>query len=319
MSKENSVEKAIKENQKKAQAVIDRHNKLESMYSVNDGSKLGNRTKLDKDYINLLLKIINEGIKCTNRTGVDTLAISGHMIEHDMSKGFPILTIKKVLFDVLATELEGFIKGITRKEWFQERGCNIWDLWHNPKSDDHNDLGPIYGYQWRNFNSDGLDQFKVIIDCLKENSDSRRLICSAWNPNALPTQALPPCHVMWQVCRYGDKLDLCWYQRSVDTPLGLPFNIASYGLLLELICKEVNLKPGKLIGFLNNVHIYENQNESIIEKLIPQANENKLNITTLPKLIINDTFTSIYDFDAKRDVKLEGYNHDAFVKIPITA
>lgn len=176
-------------------------------------SDISTRTKLDRDYLNLLMKIMNEGVKSPNRTGVDTLAISGHMFEHDMSEGFPILTIKKVLFDVMATELEGFIKGITRKEWYKERGCNIWDLWHNPKSDDENDLGPIYGYQWRNFNSQHYDQLKSIIDQLKNKSDSRRLICSAWNPNHLDQQALPPCHVLWQVCRYGDRLDLCWYQR----------------------------------------------------------------------------------------------------------
>ena len=272
-------------------------------------------TKLDLDYMHLVDEIINEGIVCENRTGVDTIAISGSMIKHDMSIGFPLLTIKKVLFGVMATELEGFIKGISDKKWYQDRGCNIWDKWHNPKTNDENDLGKIYGYQWNNFG--GVNQLAKLIDDVKNNPNSRRIIVSAWNPSDLGEMALPPCHVLYQVNRIGDKLDLVWYQRSVDVPLGLPFNIASYALLLELICNVTGNIPGKVIGMLSNCHIYEDQLDPIKNKLIPQAK--KSSITTLPKLVIKRKLDSIYDFDASKDVEIVGYEHQPFVKIPVTA
>ena len=280
-----------------------------------------NRTKLDQDYMLLLKKIILHGIRCKNRTGIDTIALSGYMLEHDMSNGFPLLTNKKVLFDVLAVELEGFIKGITDKKWYQDNGCHIWDSWHNPKSNHYYDLGKFYAYQYRRFNDNSGkgDQIKNLINALKDENqcNSRRLIVSAWNPLQLDETALPACHVLYQVNKMGDKLDLVWYQRSCDTILGIPFNIASYGLLLELICKETGYIPGKLIGMLSNVHIYENQMDALINKLIPQTIRNEKNITKLPKLIIKDSFNSIFNFKAKKDVEIINYEHDSFVKFPV--
>ena len=143
------------------------------------------------------------------------------------------------------------------------------------------------------------------------------MIVSAWNPLQLDETALPACHVLYQVNKMGDKLDLVWYQRSCDTILGIPFNIASYGLLLELICKETGYIPGKLIGMLSNVHIYENQMDALINKLIPQTIRNEKNITKLPKLIIKDSFNSIFNFKAKKDVEIINYEHDSFVKFPV--
>ncbi len=257
---------------------------------------------IDEQYLGLVAKILSEGVRKENRTGVDTLAIAGAMIEHDMSEGFPLLTTKKMAFKSIKVELEGFIKGIRSKAWFSERGCNIWREWCNPrkvpygndaeskaKMAEEDDLGLIYGVQWRDFADpshlaiqyvkdakvpewnerpvEGVDQLKKIVNTLKTNPNDRRMICSAWNPLALDQMALPPCHLLWQVTVIDGKLNLAWYQRSVDVPLGLPFNIASYGLLLHLLAKEAGLKEGRLIGFLMDTHIYVNQVDALKEQL----------------------------------------------------
>ena len=234
---------------------------------------------IDFQYQNLLRKILNEGVRKENRTGIDTLAIAGAMIEHDMSEGFPLLTTKKVYFNGVKVELEGFIKAITSKRWYQERGCNIWSDWANPKKvpygnteeaklrmKNEDDLGVIYGAQWRDFKrpntfkqeeklvwinggyqpciefvpAQGIDQLKNIVDTLKKNPHDRRMICSAWNPAALGEQALPPCHYVFQVTVLDNKVNLFFNMRSWDALLGAPFNLASYGLLLHLLTLEVN-------------------------------------------------------------------------------
>ena len=299
-----------------------------------NGYDFSHLTKLDADYMNLIQKILFDGTVCENRTGINTRAISGAMIEHDMSLGFPLLTVKKTMFKVMAVELEGFIKGITDKQWYKDRNCNIWNEWCNPKAlakamidpsiypkkdkleiqKEINDLGPIYGAQWNSFGVSNLNQIKTVLETLKTNPDSRRMIVSAWNPEDLGMMALPPCHVLWQINKIGDKLDLVWFQRSVDVPLGLPFNIASYALLLEAICKVSGYKPGKLIGMLSNCHIYENQIQPIVDGLIPQALEST--ITTLPILVKQESMEDIYDFDAA-SWEIRDYQHCNFVKIPI--
>jgi len=285
---------------------------------------------IDVQYLELVQKILNEGVRKENRTGVDTLAIAGAMIEHDMSEGFPLLTTKKMAFKSIRVELEGFIKGIRSKKWFQDRGCNIWNEWCNPKKVTYgndadskakmaaeDDLGLIYGVQWRDFKqpetlsfvgtdktatgfapSFGVDQLKKIVETLKKNPNDRRMICSAWNPTALDQMALPPCHLLWQVTVIDGKLNLAWYQRSVDVPLGLPFNIASYGLLLHLLAKEAGLKEGRLIGFLMDTHIYVNQ----IDALKNQIGRQPYALPTVK----TEPFTSITDwtYDTTR---LEGY------------
>jgi thymidylate synthase len=259
---------------------------------------------IDDQYLDLVAKILSEGELKENRTGIDTLAIAGATIEHDMSEGFPLLTTKKMYFKGVKVELEGFIKGIRSKQWYKDRGCNIWNEWCNPrkvaygndaeskaKMEAEDDLGIIYGVQWRDFkapstfveveNDDmslnsmrqhygpalGVDQLAKIVSTLKTNPNDRRMICSAWNPLALDQMALPPCHLLWQVTVINGKLNLAWYQRSVDVPLGLPFNIASYGLLLHLLAKQAGLKEGRLIGFLMDTHIYVNQVDALKEQL----------------------------------------------------
>ena len=215
-----------------------------------------------KNYLNIVKHILENGIEKQDRTGTCVLSVAGVMFEHDMSDGFPLLTTKKMPFKVMSAELEFFIKGITDKEWLQTKKCHIWDEWCSPtkvpyahdeetkkRMAEERDLGPIYGFQWRHFGADyknydtdysgqGIDQLKYVVDSLKNNPTDRRMIISAWNPTKLNEMALPPCHYSLQVTVTGDKLNLMWNQRSVDTFLGLPFNIASYGLLLEIIAKE---------------------------------------------------------------------------------
>lgn len=285
---------------------------------------------IDREYMAVLNKIICHGIHKENRTGTDTTSLSGHMFEWDMSKGFPLLTTKKMAWKTIRVELEGFIKGITDKSWYKERGCNIWNEWCNPhrvpyghdeetqaKMKAENDLGPIYGAQWRAFNgyydnsghmNGGVDQLVIAIDKIKNNPNCRRNIVTAWNPQQLHEMALVPCHYSFQLLANNGVLDLLWNQRSVDTFLGLPFNIASYGLLLELIAKECNMKAGKLIGFLADVHIYENHHEQITtqmsRKAFPMA---KLNL---------DKFESIFTFDWSQ-AELEGYESHGPLKAEV--
>jgi thymidylate synthase len=245
------------------------------------------KKSVDELYLELLKAIKIQGTVKKNRTGVMTTSISGYKFEYDMSEGFPILTTKKMAWKTLRVELEGFIRGITDKRWFQERGCKIWNEWCNPTKVPYGhdpetqaamlaepDLGPIYGYQWRNFNgkyegqsgedaTNGIDQLAWAINQLKTNPDNRRIIVSAWNPCQLDEMALVPCHYSFQLVANDGDLDLIWNQRSVDTVLGLPFNIASYGLLLSLIADECGMIPNKLIGNLGDVHIYHNHREQV--------------------------------------------------------
>ena len=281
-----------------------------------------------ESYLKLLRKILSEGIEKDNRTGIKTKSITGHMFEHDMSKGFPLLTTKFVSLKTVAVELEGFIKGITSKKWFQDRKCHIWDDWCNPQvvpygNDDEtkakmkaeDDLGLIYGAQWADFRDpdnskpgDGINQMKIIVNRLKTNPTDRRMICMAWNPLALDYQALPPCHYSWQVLSDGNTLDLLWSQRSCDVPLGLSYNIASYALLLKLLAKEVGMKEGKLIGFISDCHIYDNQMEGITEQLTRTPLE--LCQVDIPN------FKSIYEWEYT-DLEIKNYNHLGKISMPI--
>lgn len=280
-----------------------------------------------------------------------TIGTFAEIFRHDMSEGFPLSTLRKLPWKSIRVELEGFIKGIADKGWYQERGCGFWTAWANPQiirqklseaivdeSDrdslqakvdlrkkiqaKENDLGPIYGYQWTSFNKTymGIDgkgcqaeddgdwssysnQLKSIVDKLKSNPYDRRMVCSAWNPNQMDMMALPPCHWGWNVVVYGNKLNLIWHQRSVDLSHGLPSNIASYGLLLMLLCKESGLEPGELVGTLADCHLYTNTLDSVAIML--QREEKKL-----PQISIknkpNGEF-SIFDWTWD-DVELTGYD-----------
>jgi thymidylate synthase len=292
-----------------------------------------------KAYLDIVNRILTEGERKENRTGMDAITVAGAMFEHDMSKGFPILTTKKVPFKMVRTELEFFIKGYTDKQWLQERGNTIWDEWASPKKapyghDDEakqrmheeRDLGPIYGFQWRRFDAPyesfntcpikqdsdyrGIDQLKTIVERLKTNPHDRRMLVIAWNPKALSEQALPPCHYGFQVTVINGKLNLLWNQRSVDTMLGLPFNIASYALLLHLLAKESGLKEGRLVGFLADVHIYVNHVDGAKEQLARDPNLYKL------PTIVTDPFTSIFDWTWDQ-TRLENYESQPKIDFPI--
>lgn len=283
-----------------------------------------------KAYLEIVRAILEKGEKKPNRTGIDALTMAGVMFEHKMSLGFPLLTTKKMPFRMVAAELEFFIKGLTDKTWLRERNNHIWDEWANPKKAPYGhtveakekmkaerDLGPIYGFQWRHFNAQyenydtdyhekGVDQLKKITETLKTNPDDRRMLVSAWNPSMLGEMALPPCHYAFQVTVINGRLNLLWNQRSVDTMLGLPFNIASYGLLLHLLAKEANLQEGRLIGFLADTHIYVNHLEGAKEQLARDVN-----LYPLSK-IETVNFTSIFDWKAE-DTQL--LNYQSYPKI----
>jgi thymidylate synthase len=261
--------------------------------------------QLDKDYLELLKDIMTNGVEKDDRTGTGTISVFGRQIRHDMSKGFPLLTTKKMAIKTMMTELKWFLKGDTNIKYLVDNGCNIWNgdaykrykedkgtLAMGPKSfiqkiktqdrfaEMWGELGPIYGKQWREwteyyvekFNGGNpiivertSDQIENLINDLKTNPDSRRLMVSAWNVGELDKVVLPPCHYGFQCYVSEGKLSLMWNQRSVDTFLGLPFNIASYGTLLLLLCEETGYKPGELIGNLGDTHLYKNH--------IDQANE----------------------------------------------
>jgi len=285
-----------------------------------------------KAYLDIVEKILARGFCKPNRTGIDALTIAGAMFEHDMADGFPLLTTKKIPFRLVASELEFFIRGITDKEWLREKDNHIWDEWCSPdavpygndaetraKMKTERELGPVYGWQWRNFGAGyiahnappaerGVDQLAMIAETLKKDPDNRRMIVSAWNPRDLSRMALPPCHYAFQVTVINGRLNLLWNQRSVDTALGLPFNIASYACLLHLLAKEAHLGEGKLIGFLGDTHIYVNHVDGIREQLARQPK-------ALP-VIKTENFSSIFDWHYG-DTVIEGYDPHPAIKFDI--
>lgn len=285
---------------------------------------------IDATYKDIIRQVQSQGKSKTNRTGTITQSISGYMLKHDMSSGFPLITTKKMAWKTIRVELEGFIRGITDKQWYQSRGCNVWNEWCSPDKVPYGhdettqaamlaerDLGPIYGAQWRHFNgeynpvkqemSGGVDQLANAVKILKTNPDNRRIIVNAWNPQQLSSMALVPCHYSFQLLANDGVLDLIWSQRSCDLFLGIPFNIASYGLLLELIAKEVGMKAGTLIGSLGDVHIYENHQDQIAEQLGRGE-------FSQPTLNLKDI--GLFDWSWE-DATLEGYESHPAIKAPI--
>lgn len=283
-------------------------------------------------YLDIVRTVLEKGERKENRTGMDALTVAGIMFEHDMSEGFPLLTTKKVPFRLIASELEFFIKGYTDKQWLQERNNHIWDEWANPKKapyghdpeakqrmKEERDLGSVYGFQWRHFGAtyngydadytnQGIDQLQRIVETLKTNPNDRRMIVMAWNPNALSEQGLPPCHYGFQVTVINGKLNLLWNQRSVDTMLGLPFNIASYGLLLHLLAKHSGLAEGRLIGFLADTHIYVNHIDGAKEQLTRTPKK-------LPR-IVTEPLTSIFEWQYDHS-RIEDYSPEPTIPFDI--
>lgn len=315
---------------------------------------------LDKQYQSLLLDIGANGVTKTDRTGTGTLSVFGRQIRHKMSEGFPLLTTKKMAWKSIVTELIWFLRGDTNIKYLVDNGCNIWngDAYKNYldhtqheasytqeqfinliKTDDTwanvwGDLGPIYGRMWRKFDEDsygGIDQIQNLIDDLKTNPDSRRLMVTAWHPGYNQHSVLPPCHYGFQVytrpTTRGEKIinpgkyraiSLMWNQRSVDTFLGLPFNIASYGLLLEIIAKAVNMVPDELIGNLGDTHLYSNHIEQAKEQISRESFE-------LPTLQLNPIFLANLEhkgldeaLNGQINFQLENYQSHSAIKAPLS-
>lgn len=252
-----------------------------------------------KQYLDLLNRIMTEGIKKTDRTGTGTLSVFGHQMRFDMEDGFPLLTTKKLHLKSIIYELLWFLKGDTNVRYLQEHGVRIWNEW----ADENGDLGPVYGHQWRSWpDYDGgtIDQIGNVIDLIKHHPDSRRMIVSAWNPAEVDSMALPPCHCLFQFYVADGRLSLQLYQRSADTFLGVPFNIASYALLLMMMAQVTGLKAGDFIHTTGDTHLYLNHLEQARLQLTRTPRQ-------LPRMILNKDVKNLFDFRYE-DFSLEGYD-----------
>lgn len=268
-----------------------------------------------KEYLDLLKHVQSKGIKKSDRTGTGTKSVFGYQMRFDLSKGFPLVTTKKIHVKSIIHELLWFINGSTNISYLKENGVRIWNEW----ADDKGNLGPVYGHQWRNWNSEGIDQIQEVIDTLRTNPDSRRMLISAWNPSVLPDTkisfaenvannkaALPPCHAFFQFYVANNKLSCQLYQRSADVFLGVPFNIASYALLTMMVAQVTNYKPGDFIHTFGDVHLYSNHVEQVQEQLSRSPKK-------LPKIKLNSKITSIFDFKYD-DFELIGYDPYPLIK-----
>jgi thymidylate synthase len=251
---------------------------------------------------------MNHGDKKNDRTGTGTLSIFGYQMRFDLSEKFPLLTTKKVHLKSVIYELLWFLKGSTNIKYLQDNGVSIWD----ELADEHGDLGPVYGSQWRSWRTHdnrSIDQIEKLISDLKTNPDSRRLIVSAWNVAEIENMKLPPCHCFFQFYVANNKLSCQLYQRSADIFLGVPFNIASYALLTLMIAQVVNLEPGEFVHTLGDAHIYSNHFDQVNEQLTRQPKE-------LPTMHINSNVKNIFDFKFE-DFKLSDYDPYPLIKAPV--
>ena len=261
-----------------------------------------------QNYLDLLRHIVDKGTDKTDRTGTGTRSVFGYQLRYDLSKGFPLVTTKKVHLKSIIYELLWFLKGDTNVKYLNDNGVSIWDEW----KDENGDLGPVYGAQWRSWKgADGkvIDQITEVIEQIKKNPDSRRLIVSAWNVAEIPNMALAPCHAMFQFYVADGKLSLQLYQRSADVFLGVPFNIASYALLLMMVAQVCNLEVGDYVHTFGDVHIYNNHFEQVHKQLsrTPKA---------LPAMKLNPEIKDIFDFDFE-DFTLENYDPYPGIKAPV--
>lgn len=268
-----------------------------------------------KQYHDLISHILDNGVQKGDRTGTGTKSVFGYQMRFNLNEGFPLVTTKKVHLKSIIYELLWFLKGDTNTKYLQDHGVRIWNEW----ADEHGDLGPVYGHQWRNWNSEGIDQIKDLIHTLKTNPNSRRMMVSAWNPSVMPDTsasfdanvangkaALPPCHAFFQFYVADGKLSCQLYQRSADVFLGVPFNIASYALFTMMVAQVCDLGLGDFIHTFGDAHIYNNHFEQVELQLsrTPRA---------LPSMHINPEVTSIFDFKFE-DFTLENYDPHPHIK-----
>lgn len=258
-----------------------------------------------KQYLDLLRRILDEGTHKEDRTKIGTISIFGHQSRYDLSKGFPMLTTKKLHLKSIIYELLWFLKGDTNVKYLQDNGVRIWNEW----ADENGDLGHIYGHQWRHWDAYGgghIDQISEVVRTLKENPDSRRIIVSSWNVADLPNMNLPPCHAFFQFYVADGKLSLQLYQRSADIFLGVPFNIASYALLLKMMAQVTGLQEGDFVHTLGDAHVYLNHLEQINLQLSREPR-------SLPQMKINADVKDIFDFRYE-DFELMNYNPHPHIK-----
>ncbi len=268
-----------------------------------------------KQYLDLLEKVTKTGVQKTDRTGTGTISIFGPQLRFDLAEGFPMLTTKKLHLKSIIYELLWFLKGDTNIKYLNENGVRIWNEW----ADNNGDLGPVYGSQWRNWNGEGIDQIKIVVDQIKNNPDSRRMIVAAWNPSVLPQSgmtfsenvaagnaALPPCHAWFQFYVADGKLSCQMYQRSADIFLGVPFNIASYALLNLMMAQVTGLEPGEFVLTFGDAHIYLNH----LEQVKLQLSRSPRN---LPVMQLNPLVKDIFAFDFT-DFTLTDYDPHPHIK-----
>jgi thymidylate synthase len=258
-----------------------------------------------KQYLQLLERVLSEGVRKEDRTGTGTQSVFGHQMRFDLEEGFPLLTTKKLHLKSIIYELLWFLRGDTNVNYLQEHGVRIWNEW----ADAEGDLGHIYGYQWRSwpdYKGGSIDQISLVVDQIRQNPDSRRLIVSAWNVGDLENMNLPPCHVFFQFYVAGGRLSMQMYQRSADVFLGVPFNIASYALLLQMTAQVSGLRPGEFIHTLGDAHIYSNHLEQVRLQLTREPRK-------LPVMDINPAVKGILDFRYD-DFHLLGYDPHPHIK-----
>lgn len=261
-----------------------------------------------RQYLDLMDRVLKTGVEKRDRTGTGTLSVFGHQMRFDLAEGFPLVTTKKLHLKSIIYELLWFLRGETNTKWLKDHGVSIWDEW----ADKNGELGPVYGHQWRAWPRERggtLDQISTVVDDIKTNPDSRRLIVTAWNPADIPRQALPPCHCLFQFYVADGKLSCQLYQRSADIFLGVPFNIASYALLTMMMAQVTGLKPGEFVHSLGDAHLYLNH--------LDQA---KLQLSRepypLPVMRINPEVKDIFRF-AFEDFSLENYQSHPHIKAEV--
>ena len=258
-----------------------------------------------KQYIDLLRRILDEGVRKEDRTGTGTISIFGHQMRFNLEEGFPCLTTKKLHLKSIIHELLWFLSGDTNAKYLQDNGVRIWNEW----ADENGNLGHIYGYQWRtwpDYNGGYVDQISQAVDAIRNNPDSRRIIVSAWNVADLPNMNLPPCHAFFQFYVADGRLSLLLYQRSADAFLGIPFNIASYALLLQMMAQVTGLRAGDFIHTLGDAHIYLNHLEQVNLQLTREPRH-------LPRMLINPNIYDIFGFRFE-DFELTGYDPHPHIK-----
>lgn len=259
-------------------------------------------------YHHLMKEVLEKGVQKSDRTGTGTLSIFGHQMRFNLAEGFPMVTTKKLHLKSIILELLWFLKGSTDNNWLKERGVSIWNEWAAPDGD----LGPIYGYQWRSWpapNGEHIDQITEVVETLKKNPDSRRIIVSAWNVADIPRMALAPCHAFFQFYVADGKLSCQLYQRSADIFLGVPFNIASYALLTHMMAQQCNLEVGDFVWTGGDCHLYSNHLEQVDLQL-------SRDFYPLPKLNILRKPDSIFDYEFE-DFEIVGYESHPAIKAPV--